>query len=71
MKVANVTYSMFKRIRALESEVAELRAQKFVPHDLAYAGLLYIELDEGGAWRLQLAKARRAAGLPVDMNDVL
>jgi hypothetical protein len=62
---------MSKRIRALESEVSELRAQKFVPYDLAYAGVLYIGLDEGGAWRLQLTKARRAADFPVDMNDVL
>lgn len=36
-----------------------------------YAGVLYIELDERGAWRLQLAKELRAAGFPVDMNDAL
>jgi len=36
-----------------------------------YSGVLYIELDERGAWRLQLAKELRAAGLPVDMNNAL
>jgi len=40
-----------------------------IPSD--YAGVLYIELDDKGAWRLQLAKELRAAGLPVDMNDAL
>lgn len=40
-----------------------------IPSD--YAGVLYIELDNKGAWRLQLAKELRAAGLPVDMNDAL
>lgn len=36
-----------------------------------YSGVLYIELDDRGAWRLQLAKELRAAGLPVDMNKAL
>lgn len=36
-----------------------------------YSGVLYIELDERGAWRLQLAKELRAAGLRVDMNKAL
>lgn len=40
-----------------------------IPSD--YAGVLYIELDDKGGWRLQLAKELRAAGLPVDMNDAL
>lgn len=40
-----------------------------IPSD--YAGVLYIEFDEKGGWRLQLAKELRAAGLPVDMNDAL
>ena len=40
-----------------------------IPSD--YAGVLYVELDDKGAWRLQLAKELRAAGLPVDMNDAL
>lgn len=40
-----------------------------IPSD--YAGVHYIELDEHGAWRLQLAKELRAAGLSVDMNDAL
>lgn len=40
-----------------------------IPSD--YAGVLYIELDERGAWRLQLAKELNAAGFAIDMNDAL
>ena len=40
-----------------------------IPSD--YSGVLYEELDEKGAWKLQLAKELRAAGLPVDMNNAL
>jgi predicted nucleotide-binding protein len=40
-----------------------------IPSD--YAGVLFTELDEGGGWRLQLAKELKAAGLPVDMNNAL
>lgn len=36
-----------------------------------YSGVLYIQLDDRGAWRLQLAKELRAAGLAVDMNKAL
>lgn len=35
-----------------------------------YAGVLYLELDKPGAWHVQLAKEMKAAGLPIDMNDV-
>lgn len=40
-----------------------------IPSD--YSGVLYVKLDSGGGWRLQLAKELHAAGLPVDMNDAL
>jgi len=40
-----------------------------IPSD--YSGVLYIKLDKVGAWRLQLAKELKAAGLPVDMNKAL
>ena len=36
-----------------------------------YSGILYVPIDERGAWRLELAKELRAAGLPVDMNNAL
>jgi predicted nucleotide-binding protein len=39
-----------------------------VPSDLD--GLLYVELDAAGAWRLRLAKEMKAAGLDVDLNLV-
>jgi predicted nucleotide-binding protein len=37
-----------------------------IPSD--YLGVLYIPLDEGGAWQLRLAKELKAAGFGVDMN---
>jgi len=37
-----------------------------IPSD--YSGVLYIQLDEHGAWRMALAKELKAAGFPVDMN---
>lgn len=40
-----------------------------IPSD--YSGVLYVGLDPGGGWRLQLAKELKAAGLPVDMNKAL
>jgi predicted nucleotide-binding protein len=36
-----------------------------------YDGVLFVQLDEGGAWRLQLARELKAAGLSVDMNLAL
>jgi predicted nucleotide-binding protein len=40
-----------------------------IPSD--YSGVLYVELDERGGWRLELAKELKAAGLPVDMNKAM
>ncbi|NJN06243.1 MAG: nucleotide-binding protein [Rhodobacteraceae bacterium] len=40
-----------------------------VPSD--YSGVLFVKLDTGGGWRLELAKELKAAGLPVDMNKAL
>jgi hypothetical protein len=37
-----------------------------IPSD--YSGVLYVKLDDGGGWRLALAKELKAAELPVDMN---
>jgi len=36
-----------------------------------YLGVGYVALDEGGGWRLQLAKELRGAGFSVDMNLAL
>lgn len=36
-----------------------------------FLGVGYVALDEGGGWRLQLAKELRSAGFPVDMNLVI
>lgn len=40
-----------------------------IPSD--YSGVLYIPLDEAGAWRFLLARELRAAGLDVDLNRAL
>jgi predicted nucleotide-binding protein len=40
-----------------------------IPSD--YSGVLYTPLDKAGAWRLDLAKELKAAGLSVDMNKAL
>lgn len=38
------------------------------PGDLS--GVLYIPLDNAGAWKTELARNMKAAGLPVDMNKI-
>ena len=40
-----------------------------IPSD--YGGVLFIEFDETGGWRLNLAKEIKASGIPVDMNLAL
>lgn len=40
-----------------------------IPSD--YSGVLYVELDERGAWKWELAKELKAAGLSIDMNRAL
>jgi predicted nucleotide-binding protein len=40
-----------------------------IPSD--YSGVIYLELDDRGAWRLELAKELKAAQLPIDMNNAL
>lgn len=36
-----------------------------------FDGVLYLSMDEHGAWRTSLAKEMRAAGLPIDMNRMI
>ena len=36
-----------------------------------YHGMLYVQIDESGAWRLQLARELKAVGLPVDFNHAI
>jgi len=52
-----------QKVRALYQEGVEL------PSDLQ--GVLYVTLDDGGAWKLQLAREMKAAGLNIDMNRAL
>lgn len=51
------------RVCALYSEGVE------IPSD--YSGVLFLKYDEGGAWRLSLAKEIKAAGIDIDMNKAL
>ena len=37
------------------------------PGDIS--GVVYVKMDEAGAWKMQLAKNMSAAGLPVDLNE--
>jgi predicted nucleotide-binding protein len=52
-----------KNVCALYKEALEL------PSD--YLGVVYIPLDAGGGWRLQLAKELKSSGFTVDMNQAL
>lgn len=36
-----------------------------------FDGVVYIPIDEVGAWKLALAKELKVAGMPVDLNDVV
>jgi predicted nucleotide-binding protein len=40
-----------------------------IPSD--FHGVVYVPLDDGGAWRLLLAKEMKAAGLDIDLNRAL
>lgn len=39
-----------------------------VPSDIH--GILYVNLDDGGGWKLKLARKLKAAGLQIDLNSV-
>lgn len=36
-----------------------------------YDGVVYISIDAGGAWKLQLARELKTAGLNIDLNDAV
>lgn len=40
-----------------------------IPSD--YSGVAFVRLDENGAWRFELARELKAAGIPVDMNNAV
>ena len=40
-----------------------------IPSD--YAGVVYIDLDDSGGWKMKLARELNKAGLPVDLNRLL
>ena len=40
-----------------------------IPSD--FLGVVYIDIDSAGAWRLELAKELKVAGLKVDLNQAM
>ena len=40
-----------------------------IPSD--YDGVLYVPLDDRGAWRLSVAREMKVAGVELDLNDAL
>jgi predicted nucleotide-binding protein len=51
------------RVCALYQEGVE------IPSD--YSGVLFVQLDSGGAWRFSLARELKAAGFNIDMNNAI
>ena len=52
-----------------EHVCALVKANVEIPSD--YAGVIYIELDDPGAWQMALAQELQNAGFPVDTNRLL
>jgi predicted nucleotide-binding protein len=48
---------------------ALVEGQMELPNDIS--GVVYIKLDEGSAWHLQLAKEMKYAGFNIDMNKLI
>ncbi len=40
-----------------------------IPSD--YLGVVYVPMDDGGAWKFALARELRQANLPVDLNNLV
>jgi len=40
-----------------------------IPSD--YSGVIFISIDDAGAWRMSVARELKSVGLPVDMNDAV
>lgn len=73
------------RLRARQNVILELgfflaklgrrRVCALYQHDVEipsdYSGVLFVPIDEGGAWRFALAKEVKAAGLEVDLNKAV
>jgi predicted nucleotide-binding protein len=51
------------RVCALHAEGVEL------PSD--FAGVVYVKMDAGGAWKLHLARELKVAGIDVDLNNAI
>ena len=74
-----LVFIAFGRDNVVKIEVARFRAKlgrnkvcALMKPDVEYpndiSGVLYVEYQNNGDWRLKLAKEIRNAGLPVDLN---
>ena len=52
-----------------ERVCALIKGDVEIPSD--YAGVVYIDLDESGGWKMKLARELTEAGFPVDLNLLL
>jgi predicted nucleotide-binding protein len=52
-----------------ENVAALVEAPIELPNDIS--GVIYINIDEGSAWQLQLAKEMKQSGYEIDMNDLI
>ena len=52
-----------------ERVCALVKGKVEIPSD--YAGVVFIDLDESGGWKIHLARELSKAGLPVDVNRLL
>lgn len=59
---------LFLGVLGRERVCAMLKGDIEFPSD--YDGVLYIEMDEEGAWKFKLAREMKAAGIDVDLNRV-
>ncbi len=64
----NVVFEHGYLISKLERDhvCAFVKGDVETPGDIG--GIVYVSMDDGGAWKVELAKNMRSAGLPVDMN---
>ena len=52
-----------------ERTMAMLKDGVEIPSD--YLGVVYTKLDQGGAWRIELARELRSSGYQIDLNKVM
>lgn len=67
----NVIFEMGYFIGALGRERVAALYKKDVEIPSDYQGVLFIQFDESGAWKLKLAKELKTAGMEIDLNKAI